>query len=58
MTDTYKITPKRLKDLNGFGPRAEEILSEVGITIVKAFMAIDPYELYAMIKPMKGIGLD
>ncbi len=58
MTDAYLIPPKRLKDLNGFGPRSEETLAEVGIHSVEDFMAIDPYELYALIKPMKGMGLN
>ena len=58
MINAYKTAPKRLKDLNGFGPRSEEILAEVGIDSVKDFMSIDPYELYALIKPMKGMGLN
>lgn len=58
MNDTYPITPKRLKDLNSFGPRSEEILAEVGIHSVEDFMAIDPFELYAKIKPLKGMGLN
>ncbi|BCD95929.1 TfoX/Sxy family DNA transformation protein [Marinagarivorans cellulosilyticus] len=44
--------------LNGFGPRSEEILAEVEIHSVEDFMAIDPYDLYAKIKPMKGMGLN
>ncbi len=58
MFEAYDTPPKRLKDLNGFGPRSEEILSEVGIKTIEEFMAIDPYELYALIKPMKGMGLN
>jgi len=58
MIAAYKKTPKRLSDLNGFGPRSEEILAEVDIHTVEDFMAIDPYDLYAMIKPMKGMGLN
>jgi len=58
MKNAYEITPTRLRDLNGFGPRSEEILAEVGIHSVKDFMAIDPYDLYAKIKPMKGMGLN
>ena len=54
----YEIPPKRLRDLNGFGPRSEEILAEVGVNSVDEFMAIDPYDLYAKIKPMKGMGLN
>ena len=54
----YPKPPKRIRDLNGFGPRSEEILAEVQIHSVEAFMAIDPYELYAKIKPMKGMGLN
>ncbi len=56
--ETYSTPPKRLKDLNGFGPRSEEILAEVNIHSVEDFMAIDPYDLYALIKPMKGMGLN
>lgn len=56
--DTYTTPPERLKDLNGFGPRSEEILAEVNIHSVEDFMAIDPYDLYALIKPMKGMGLN
>ena len=56
--NAYPTSPKRLRDLNGFGPRSEEILAEVEIHSVEEFMAIDPYDLYAKIKPMKGIGLN
>ncbi len=48
----------RLRDLNGFGPRSEEILADADIYSVDDFMAIDPYVLYAKIKPMKGMGLN
>ncbi|CZF78429.1 hypothetical protein GCE9029_00831 [Grimontia celer] len=58
MLDAYEKQPKRLRELNGFGPRSEEILAEVGIYSVEDFMAIDPYVLYAKIKPMKGMGLN
>ena len=58
MTDNYPVPPKRLRDLNGFGPRSEEILAEVNISSVEDFMNIDPYDLYAQIKPMKGMGLN
>ncbi len=58
MLDEYVIQPKRLKDLNGFGPRSEEILAEVNIHSLKEFMAIDPYDLYVLIQPMKGMGLN
>lgn len=54
----YQKPPKRLRDLNGFGPRSEELLAEVEIHSVEDFMAIDPYVLYAKMKPMKGIGLN
>ena len=58
MIDAYLKTPKRLRDLNGFGPRSEEILAEVEIHTIDDFMAIDPYDLYAKLKPMKGMGLN
>lgn len=58
MFEAYEKRPTRLRDLNGFGPRSEEILSEVGIHSLDEFMRIDPYELYALIKPMKGMGLN
>ncbi len=54
----YPKEPKRLKDLNGFGPRSEEILAEFDINSVEDFMAIEPYALYAKLKPMKGMGLN
>lgn len=54
----YPNRPKSLQDLNGFGPRSEEILAEVGIHSIEDFMAIDPYDLYAKIQPMKGMGLN
>lgn len=38
--------------------KIEEILAEVGIYSVDDFMAIDPFGLYAKIKPMKGMGLN
>lgn len=58
MVAGYPIAPKRIRDLNSFGPRSEEILAEVGIHSVDEFMAIDPYELYIKLKPMKGMGLN
>lgn len=58
MHNSYPKAPKRIRDLNGFGPRSEEILAEVGIHSVEEFMAFDPYELYKQILPMKGIGLN
>lgn len=58
LTDVYPKAPKRIRDLNGFGPRSEEILAEVNVHSVSDFMAIDPYVLYAKIKPMKGMGLN
>ncbi len=58
MTDSYPDKPRRLSDLNGFGPKSEEILANADITTVDEFMSIDPYELYARIKPLKGIGLN
>ncbi|MFT5930836.1 MAG: DNA transformation protein [Oceanospirillaceae bacterium] len=58
MKPVYAKPPERLRDLNGFGPRSEEILAEVNINSVEEFMAIDPYELYAKIKPMKGMGMN
>ncbi len=58
MNNPYPKQPKRIRDLNGFGPRSEEILAEVGIESVKDFMKIDPFELYRQILPMKGIGLN
>lgn len=58
ITKAYPTQPKRLRDLNGFGSRSEEILAEVGIHSVEDFMSIDPYDLYAKIKPMKGMGLN
>ena len=45
-----KKPPKRLRDLNGFGPKSEEILAKVDIHTVEAFMAADPFELYAKLK--------
>ena len=58
MTSPYPKPPKRLRDLNGFGPKSEEIFAKVDIHTVEEFMAYDPYELYALLKPMKGIGLN
>ena len=58
LIEFYDKPPKRIRDLNSFGPRSEEILAEVGIHSVDDFMAIDPYELYALLKPMKGMGLN
>lgn len=58
MKSVYPKPPKRLRDLNGFGPRSEEILAEVGIHSVDDFMAVDPYALYAKLKPIKGMGLN
>lgn len=58
MNSPYPIEPKRLRDLNGFGPKSEEILADVDVCSVEDFMGIDPYELYEKILPMKGIGLN
>lgn len=58
MIEAYSVQPKRIKDLNGFGPRSEEILAQVGVHSVEDFMNIEPYELYALLKPMKGMGLN
>lgn len=55
---SYPKPPKRLRDLNGFGPKSEEIFAKINIHTVDEFMAEDPYELYAKLKPMKGIGLN
>ena len=49
----------RLRDLKGFGPKSEEILSEVNINSIEDFMATDPYELYKELKlKIKGTGLN
>jgi DNA transformation protein len=56
--NAYPNPPKRLRDLNGFGPRSEEILAELGIDSVEGFFVIDPYDLYAKLKPIKGMGLN
>jgi DNA transformation protein len=49
----------RLKDLKGFGPKSEEILSKVNITSVEDFMAMDTYDLYKELKiKVKGTGLN
>jgi len=58
MESPYPSPPKRLRDLNGFGPRSEEILAELNINSVEDFMAMDPYDLYALLKPKKGMGLN
>ena len=58
MKSAYNTPPKRIRDLNSFGPRSEEILAEIGINSVDEFMKIDPYELYARLKPIKGMGLN
>ena len=58
MEKVYPKPPKRLRDLNGFGPKSEEILANVNVHTVEGFMAIDPYDLYAKLKPMKGVGLN
>lgn len=49
----------RLRDLKGFGPKSEEILSKVGINSVEQFMQVDAFELYADLKrEVKGTGLN
>ena len=58
LESVYTNPPKRLRDLNGFGPRSEEILAGGNIHSVDDFMNIDPYDLYAKLKPMKGMGLN
>ena len=58
MITAYPKKPKRIRDLNSFGPRSEEILADIGIHSVDEFMAVDPFELYARLKPLKGMGLN
>jgi DNA transformation protein len=49
----------RLRDLKGFGPKSEEILSKVDINSVEEFMAIDAFDLYEQLKKkVKGTGLN
>ncbi|MGF1762247.1 TfoX/Sxy family DNA transformation protein [Aliivibrio kagoshimensis] len=49
----------RLRDLKGFGPKSEEILAIVDVHSVDDFMAIDPFELYRLLKAdVKGTGLN
>ena len=40
MENVYSTPPKRLRDLNGFGPKSEEILAKVDIYSVEDFMSI------------------
>ena len=58
MITAYPKKPTRIRDLNSFGPRSEEILADIGIHSVEDFMAVDPFELYARLKPLKGMGLN
>ena len=44
--------PMRIRDLMGLGPRSEEMFALGGIHTVDQFLAIDPYELYARLKPV------
>lgn len=51
--------PQRLRDLKGFGPKSEEILTAVEIHSLDDFFAIDPFDLYARLKQkVKGTGLN
>ncbi len=54
----YSQTPRRIRDLTGFGLRSEEILAAVGIVTVEGFLAADPYELYAELRSVAGVGLN
>ncbi|MBW3696696.1 transcriptional regulator [Vibrio sp. T187] len=59
MSQGDEVKEKRIRDLKGFGPKSEEIFAKVGIESVDAFMAIDTYELYALLKQnVKGTGLN
>lgn len=58
MGGPYPKPPARIRDLNGFGPRSEELLAQVGIHSVDDFMQWDPYALYQQLLPIKGIGLN
>jgi len=58
MSSPYPKPPARIRDLNGFGPRSEELLAQVGIHSVDDFMQWDPYALYQQLLPIKGIGLN
>ncbi len=49
----------KIRDLKGFGPKSEEIFAQINIHSVDDFMAIDPYQLYALLKrEVKGTGLN
>ncbi len=58
MTSAYPKPPKRLRDLNGFGPKSEEIFAQIDIRSVEEFMACEPFALYKRSLPIKGIGLN
>lgn len=36
----------RIRELNGLGPKSEEMLQKVGINSVEDFIDSDPFELY------------
>ena len=39
-----------LRDLKGFGPKSEKMLLMVGVTSVDEYVAVDVFELYALLK--------
>ena len=37
----------KITDLKSFGPKSEAMLADIGITSAEAFLAMDPYDVYA-----------
>ncbi|NQZ29851.1 MAG: TfoX/Sxy family DNA transformation protein [Oceanospirillaceae bacterium] len=58
MENSYPKKIQRLRDLNGFGPKSEDIFAQIGIYSVDEFMQADPYQLYKRLLPIKGIGMN
>lgn len=51
---TFDVEPKNIKDLSGLGQKTQEALKEVGIETVEQFMAIDPFEIYIVLKKYRS----
>ncbi|WDE03106.1 TfoX/Sxy family DNA transformation protein [Thalassomonas viridans] len=50
---------KKIRDLQGLGPKSEAALAQIGICNLEDFLAADPYDIYRRLKLSdSGTGLN
>ena len=49
---------KKIRDLEGLGPKSESLLAGVGVDTVDAFLEQDPFVLYQQLKANSTISLN